>query len=130
MKKLKVLIADDIDVITEGNKKIVEKNSNIEVIGIANDGNEEYELILKLKPDIVVTDNQMPKMNGIEVIEKILNSNSEYKPKFILVTSDTGWDLYERCSKLEGVVIVNKFSREEMLPYVINDCVVELLSDE
>ena len=73
MKKLKVLIADDIDVITEGNKKIVEKNSNIEVIGIANDGNEEYELILKLKPDIVVTDNQMPKMNGIEVIEKILN---------------------------------------------------------
>lgn len=66
----------------------------------------------------------------ILLIEKILNSNSEYKSKFILVTSDTGWDLYERCSKLEGVVIVNKFSREEMLPYVINDCVVELLSDE
>ena len=59
MRKLKVLIADDVEIIAKANQQIVEKNEEIEVIGLAYDGQEEYDMILELKPDIVISDNQM-----------------------------------------------------------------------
>ena len=73
MRKLRVIVADDVEIIAKTNKMLVEKNENFEVIGLAKDGEEEYNMILELKPDLVVTDNQMPIMNGTDVIEKINN---------------------------------------------------------
>lgn len=73
MEKIKVLIADDVNELVETLKIILQKDEKIEVIGIANDGQDEYDKIIKLQPDLVFTDNQMPKMTGIEVIEKINN---------------------------------------------------------
>lgn len=67
MRKLKVLIADDVEIIAKTNQQIVEKNEEIEVVGLAYDDQEEYDMILELKPDIVISDNQMPKMNGVIV---------------------------------------------------------------
>ena len=90
MKKFKVLIADDIEIIAQTNMKIAEKNESVEVIGLAYNGQEEYDMILELKPDIVITDNQMPIMNGVEVVQKIYNSNLASVPEFILVTADYG----------------------------------------
>ena len=46
MRKLKVLIADDVEIIAKTNQQIVEKNEEIEVIGLAYDGQEEYDMIL------------------------------------------------------------------------------------
>lgn len=66
-EKVKVIIADDIDIIAKSNKKIAMDNPNIEVIGIALNGKELYDMILKLKPDLVITDNKMPAINGIDV---------------------------------------------------------------
>ena len=71
MKKFKVLIADDIEIIAQTNKNIAEKNESVEVIGLAYNGQEEYDLIMERNPDLVITDNQMPEMNGIDVIECI-----------------------------------------------------------
>ena len=70
MRKLKVLIADDIEIIAKTNQILVEKNNSVNVIGLAYNGQDEYDMIIELKPDIVITDNQMPKMNGVEVAEK------------------------------------------------------------
>ena len=67
MEKLKVVIADDMQVIAENNKRIATLFDNIEVVGIANNGQEEYDMIMELKPDLVITDNQMPLMNGVDV---------------------------------------------------------------
>ncbi len=58
MRKVKVLIADDIKAIAECNKKIVSQNENIDVIAIANNGQEEYDIIMNFRPDLVITDNQ------------------------------------------------------------------------
>lgn len=83
MGKIKVVIADDVNVIAEQHKKVASSFSEIDVIGIAKNGQEEYEMIVNLQPDLVITDNQMPEKNGIDVIELVNNSSIAHKPQFI-----------------------------------------------
>ena len=125
-RKLKILIADDVTEVVENNKRIVLLNENVEVIGIANDGKEEYDMILDLKPDLVITDNQMPNMNGIEVIEKINNLELDYKPGFIMVTGDANAELLEKCYKLGVVRVINKLSVMNSLLYAIEDFIYQI----
>ena len=101
MEKIKVLIADDIEGILLQIRSAISNNSKIEIVGEAHDGQEEYDLIEELEPDLVFTDNKMPNMNGIDVIDKVVNSNISKKPKFVLVTAAT--DLYSRANEL-GVI--------------------------
>lgn len=126
MRKLKVLIADDIESIVKKNKEIVEKNENIEVVGLAYNGKEEYDMILELKPDIVISDNQMPKMNGIEVVQKILNSDLAYPPKFILVTADAGFDFNMKCFGMGISSVISKDNIEYELGNALKEIVDEI----
>lgn len=120
MEKLKVVIADDMQVIAENNKRIATLFDNIEVVGIANNGQEEYDMIMELKPDLVITDNQMPLMNGVDVIEKINSSSITKKPQFILVTADTG-EVVKKSYELGVFKVVHKSSSQEQLKYAIDD---------
>lgn len=115
MEKLKVLIADDIEVIAEFHKNAVLKKQTMEVIGIANNGQDEYDKIIELQPDIVITDNQMPGMNGTEVIKKIFDSNIENKPKFVLVTGDRNFSLFVEYSKMNVSILYKPASEEKLL---------------
>ena len=121
MEKIKVLIADDVQVIAESNKKIAQAFENIEVLGIAKNGQEEYNMIEELMPDLVITDNKMPVMNGIEVIEKINNSSISKKPKFILVTADLGNEFVNNAYSLGVLNVVGKMSSENALKYAIEE---------
>lgn len=100
-KKLKVVVADDMEMIAKNIQSIVTANQNVEKVWIAFDGEEEIEKILEIEPDIVFTDNQMPKMTGIEVIEKIRKMELKKYPKFVLVTGDRSTDLMEKARELE-----------------------------
>lgn len=120
MEKLKVVIADDMQVIAENNKRIATLFDNIEVVGIANNGQEEYDMIMELEPDLVITDNQMPLMNGLDVIEKIVNSSISNKPQFILVTGDTG-EVVRKAYNLGVLRVVSKMSSERELKYAIEE---------
>lgn len=130
MKKLKVIIADDIEIIAKTNQLLAEKNDSISVIGLAYNGQDEYDMIIELKPDIVITDNQMPKMNGVEVAEKIINSNLESIPKFILVTGDYGLEFNKKCKEIGISSVVNKNNREIELPYTLEELIAEMELEE
>lgn len=88
-KKIKVVIADDMEIIARNMKSVIERNSKVEKVECVYNGEDELNAILNLKPDIVFTDMQMPKKTGLEVIEEIMtNTTIENKPQFILVTAD------------------------------------------
>lgn len=71
MKIIKVLLVDEHTLIREGLKLILESDQDISVIDQARDGNEAIKKALKLRPDIVVMDINMPVLNGLESLNKM-----------------------------------------------------------
>ena len=69
--KTKILIADDHAMLREGMRNLLEKEKDFDLVGEAADGEEAVRLAGKLKPDIVIMDIVMPKLNGIEATKQI-----------------------------------------------------------
>lgn len=127
MEKLRIVIADDQEIQNRVKVEYLSKYDYIEICGVGENGQEEYELIKDLKPDIVVTDNQMPIMNGTDVIEKVLEDNEiEQKPYFIIVTADTLVEYRQQFKEKRIIGIVNKGMGFDM----VNRTIEELLNEE
>lgn len=71
MTKIRVLIADDHTIVRQGLVGILKASEEIEVVGEAADGAEAIEKALKAKPDVVVLDVSMPRLNGLEAARRI-----------------------------------------------------------
>lgn len=70
-KKIRVQISDDHSLMRQGLKQILELEEDIEVVALASDGEEAVEMAQKYKPDVLLLDINMPKLNGIEVLRRL-----------------------------------------------------------
>jgi DNA-binding NarL/FixJ family response regulator len=68
---LRILIADDHDVMREGTRAVIERQPGWEVCGIAVTGREAVKQAFALKPDVVVMDMSMPELNGLDAAVQI-----------------------------------------------------------
>jgi NarL family two-component system response regulator LiaR len=68
---IRVLICDDQAIVCEGLRAILEPVPNVAVVGVANNGLEALELTRSLRPDLVLMDLKMPKMNGVQATRAI-----------------------------------------------------------
>ncbi|MDI9258309.1 response regulator transcription factor [Flavobacterium sedimenticola] len=66
-----LVIAEDHQALIDGMKAFLKNESDIEIVGYANDGLELITLALQLKPDVVITDIRMPKCDGINATQTI-----------------------------------------------------------
>lgn len=118
-KKIKVVVADDTEIIVRNMKSIIESNPRVEEVITAFDGEDEINKIINLKPDLVFTDNQMPKKTGIEIIEEIKeNSNIMKQPQFVLVTGDRDSDLIIKSRELEFCIEFKPIKPERINEYI------------
>ena len=85
--KITVLIADDNPDFTKTLCNYLEKENDLEVIGIAKDGNEAYEMIQGTHPDIALLDVIMPHLDGLGILEKLNESNMTKKPLCIMLSA-------------------------------------------
>lgn len=72
MTPIKVLIVEDSPVAIGLYKKLLESSPEIQVVGTATDGNQALAMIPSLQPQVVVTDLQMPGMDGYELIKQAM----------------------------------------------------------
>ena len=86
-EKITVLVADDNNDFTMTLSSYLEKEEQIEIIGIAKDGNEAYDMALELKPDILLLDIIMPHLDGLGVLEKLYEVELEKKPLCIILSA-------------------------------------------
>jgi NarL family two-component system response regulator LiaR len=70
-KRIRILVADDHPLLREAMRNAFEQHEDMEVVGEAGDGEEAVRLSSRLKPDIVIMDIVMPKLNGIEATKQI-----------------------------------------------------------
>lgn len=81
MTPIRILLADDHNVLREGMRLLLERQPGFEVVGDAEDGRQTLRLVQELNPDVVVMDIAMPNLNGIETTRRI----AEHFPRTAVV---------------------------------------------
>ena len=71
MEKITILLAEDHTVVRQGIRQFLEREEDLKVVGEASDGEEAVRLTEQLKPDVIIMDIAMPKLNGIEATKQI-----------------------------------------------------------
>ena len=85
MADIRVLIADDHPIVCKGIRNLLDPAVGISVVGEASSGAQTLQMIEDLKPDVVLLDMELPDMNGVEVLKKILES--DYTGKILGLSS-------------------------------------------
>jgi len=86
---MRILLADDHRIITDGLRDLLEKQPEMAVVGVADNGRSAVELVRRANPDVVVMDINMPDLNGIEAARQIVTSDSRAKIIALSMHSDT-----------------------------------------
>lgn len=87
---IRVLLAEDHAMVRAGLQALLERIKDIKVIGEASNGQEAIDLTIKHKPDVLVLDIMMPRLNGIQAAEQIRNLKLTVKILFVSMYSDAG----------------------------------------
>lgn len=87
-----LLLVDDHPMMRRGLRQLIELESDLTVVGEANNGIEACELVQRLTPDLVVLDNNMPQLNGVETLKRLRDQG--FAGKVLLFTvSDAEHDV-------------------------------------
>lgn len=109
---IKVMIADDHILMREGIKQLLEFDGEIEVIAEANDGEECLEKLKTINPEVLLLDINMPKKNGIEVLESIRNQNLKVKVLILTVHNEIEYLLKAVDIGVDGYILKDSESAE------------------
>jgi two-component system response regulator NreC len=102
-EKRRILIAEDHTIMREGLRALLNSDPEFEVVGEAEDGLEAVKAVQRLKPDLVIMDLSMPKMNGVGAIREIKRASPQTKivvltvhrnEEYILASFQAGSDGY------------------------------------
>ena len=102
-QKWRVVIAEDHMIIREGLRSLISSTKEFEVVGEAENGRQAIECVEKIKPDLVLTDLSMPKMDGMDMIERVKKRSPDTKiialtvhqeEDYVLTTLKAGADGY------------------------------------
>lgn len=123
MDKLKVVLADDHQIVREGIAHLLESFGNIDIVGQAGDGHEAVKLATELQPDILILDITMPKLRGVEVITEVRSQSPKTK---IIILSMHNKEMYiKECMKNGASAYLLKESAvnelKSAIDYVVND---------
>jgi len=140
--KIKVLIAEDHKILRVGIKNLLQNEKDIVLVGEASNGNEALDMVMELKPDIVLMDIGMPGINGIEVTKQIQHFTNKIKVIALSMHTErefvigmfkagaTGY-LLKDCSYEELIEAIHSvYKNENYISPAISDIFIEELLSE
>ncbi len=109
---VKIMIADDHSMIREGLKNLLELDGDIKVIAEAVDGEDCLSRLQKVKPDVLLLDINMPKMNGLEVLRKLKSCRLNLKVLVLTVHNEIEYLLKAVEIGINGYILKDSESAE------------------
>jgi two-component system, NarL family, nitrate/nitrite response regulator NarL len=100
-KKITVLLVEDHEVVRQGLRVLLDAERDITVIGEAHDGHQAVEMARTLRPDVVVMDIAMPRLNGLEATRQIVTTAPSTRVLLLSAHSDEAY--VERASEVGAV---------------------------
>ena len=134
---IKIMVVDEHKILREGLSTLIEKQSNMEVVGEATNGKEALDLVDKLSPNLILMDVTMPNLNGIEATRKIKSKKPDIEiialslhsdRRYVLGMIDAGASGYllKECAFEELVRAINTvMNRKKYLSPGISDILIE-----
>jgi two-component system chemotaxis response regulator CheB len=124
-EKIKVLIVDDSAIVRSMLSESLEKQDDIEVVGTAPDPFIARDKIVRLKPDVITLDIEMPRMDGLTFLKKLM---IYYPMPVIIVSSVTASDTYASIKALElgAFDVVNKPGGSITIKDVIDEVTMKI----
>lgn len=125
---LKLIIIDDEAIIRESLKHYIDWNSiDVEIAGLAANGSAGIELILEKQPDIILSDINMPLLNGIELIA-FLNEHN-ITAEVIFISAYSKFEYAQAALHYKAFDYILKPIDEELLLSVVQKCTLKILQD-
>jgi len=93
MRKIRILLADDHQLMRSGVRLMLEREPDLAVVGEASDGREAVSLTKSLKPEVVVMDVGMPNLNGIEAAQQMTEEDPDLAIVMVSMHSDESYVL-------------------------------------
>src|SRR5512143_2540059 len=109
---IRVLIAEDHLMVRAGIRALLEKAGDIRVLGEASNGQEAIEMTEQLKPDVLIMDIMMPRLNGIQAAENIQNMKLPTQILLLSMYSDEGFVHQALQYGVKGYVLKSSVSDE------------------
>lgn len=137
MTKIRLMLADDHKLFRVGLRQILERQSDLAIVGEAGDGFAAIEMARGLKPDVILMDISMPELNGLEATRRILEENSDIRIVILSMHSDRRYIvealragakgyLLKDSAPDEVVAVLHKVMRNQFyLSSKINETVIE-----
>ena len=114
MKKVRVLLADDHMVLRDGLRLLVNGQRDMKVVGEAADGQEALRKARELKPDVVVMDLSMPKVNGLQATERLRVEQPGVKVVALTVHEDASY-LLQLCKAGAAGYVLKRSAGDELI---------------
>lgn len=111
-KKITVLLVDDHSLVRRGFRRMLEDESDMEVVGEAGDGEESVRLAKQFQPQVVVMDCALPGMNGLDATRQIIENSPNTSVLMLSMHSESTWVRQAIEAGAKGYVLKNALDLE------------------
>ena len=124
---MKIFLADDSKIILDRLAALLSENENLEVVGTAQNSLIAYDLIRKLKPDVVILDIRMPGGDGVELLIKLKKQMPDIK--VIMLTNYNLFAYKQACLNAGAEYFLDKSNEFEKVVEICNSFALNTKSD-
>lgn len=114
MKKIRILLADDHEVVRDGLRLLIDGQRDMRVVGEASNGKEALQQARELTPDVVVMDLSMPELNGLQATERLKAERPEIKVVALTVHEDTSY-LLQLCKAGAAGYVLKRSAGDDLI---------------